>query len=61
RTTRLSGSSRTEYSFYPIPLFQDAVNYSLIIAVKKEKSKNRYEVEITVHNTVGGVKTFKLP
>ncbi|MEM1831775.1 MAG: hypothetical protein QXJ97_09645 [Desulfurococcaceae archaeon] len=33
----------------------------MIIAVKKEKSKNRYEVEIKVHNTVGDVKTFKLP
>ncbi|MEM1832459.1 MAG: N-6 DNA methylase, partial [Desulfurococcaceae archaeon] len=50
-----------DYSLYPVPLFQDVVNYPLIIAVKKEKPEDMHEVEIKVYNTVGDSKTFKLP
>ncbi|MEM1702998.1 MAG: N-6 DNA methylase [Zestosphaera sp.] len=49
-----------DYSLYPVPLFQDAVNYPLIIAVKKEKPEDTHVVEVTVYNTVGDSKTFKL-
>ncbi|MEM1832185.1 MAG: hypothetical protein QXJ97_11735, partial [Desulfurococcaceae archaeon] len=50
-----------DYSLYPVPLFQDVVNYPLIIAVKKEKPGDKHEVDIKVYNTVGDSKTFKLP
>jgi len=50
-----------DYSLLPRPLFQDAVNYPLIIAVKKEKPEDTHVVEVTVYNTVGDSKTFKLP
>ncbi|MEM4827550.1 MAG: N-6 DNA methylase [Desulfurococcaceae archaeon] len=50
-----------DYSLYPVPLFQDVVNYPLIIAVKKEKPEDKHEVNVKVYNTVGDSKTFKLP
>jgi len=50
-----------DYSLYPVPLFQDAVNYPMIIAVKKEKPKPGHKVKITVVNTAGEERTFELP
>ncbi len=50
-----------DYSLHPVPLFQDAVNYPLIIAVKKEKPDNSHRVKITVVNTAGKRRDFDLP
>jgi len=50
-----------DYSLYPVPLFQDAVNYPMVIAVKKEKPKPGHKVKITVANTAGEERTFELP
>jgi len=49
-----------DYSLYPVPLFQDAVNYPLVISIKKEKPDENHKVKITVANTVGGKKGFEV-
>jgi len=50
-----------DYSLYPIPLFQDVVNYPLIISVKKENPDENHKVRITVANTIGNKKSFEVP
>jgi len=50
-----------DYSLYPVPLFQDAVNYPLIISIKKEKPDENHKVRITVANTIGNKKNFDVP
>jgi len=49
-----------DYSLYRRPLFQDAVNYPLIISIKKEKPSKDYKVKIVVFNTIGAKKSFEL-
>jgi len=49
-----------DYSLYPVPLFLDAVNYPLIIAVRKEPPQPGHTVSITVHNTGGRQQSFAL-
>jgi len=49
-----------DYSLYPVPLFLDAVNYPLVIAVKKEPPPPGHKVDITVYNTGGQSQSFAL-
>jgi hypothetical protein len=49
-----------DYSLYPIPLFPDAVNYPLVIAVKKSPSPQGHKVRVTVYNTGGDHRDFEL-
>ncbi|NPA99385.1 MAG: N-6 DNA methylase [Crenarchaeota archaeon] len=50
-----------DYSLYPVSLFEDAVNYPLIIAVKNTDPSPDHAVNVTVYNTVGHRKDFQLP
>jgi len=50
-----------DYSLYPTPLFKDAVNYPLIIAVKKERPGEDHVVRVTVANTAGQKMCFHIP
>jgi len=51
-----------DYSLYPVPLFQDAVNYPLIISIRKapptDEKDTRSMVKVTVFNTVGNSMSF---
>jgi|GEM_PF-1372889 type I restriction-modification system DNA methylase subunit len=51
-----------DYSLYPVPLFQDAVNYPLIISLRKapptDENNTRSIVKVTVFNTVGNSMSF---
>lgn len=47
-----------DYSLYEVPLFQDAINYPLIIAVKKERPGGSDYVKIHIVNTAGNSKDF---
>ena len=49
-----------DYSLSPLALFQDAVNYPLIFAVKKAAPEAGHQVAVTVVNTRGERKTFKV-
>ncbi len=49
-----------DYSLYPIPLFPDAVNYPLVIAVKKSPPPRGHKVRVTVYNTGGDHRDFEL-
>jgi hypothetical protein len=49
-----------DYSLYPIPLFLDAVNYPLVIAVKKSPPPRGHKVHVTVYNTGGDHRDFEL-
>jgi len=49
-----------DYSLYPISLFEDVVNYPLVIAIKKNSPQNNHEVMITLYNTVGDSRSFKI-
>jgi len=50
-----------DYSLYPRPLFQDAINYPLIIAVRKLKPSEGHEVDVTVFNTLEEKRSFRVP
>jgi hypothetical protein len=50
-----------DYSLYPRPLFQDAVNYPLIIAIEKSRPGSNHRVRILVANTAGDLRQFDLP
>jgi methylase of polypeptide subunit release factors len=50
-----------DYSLHPKPLFEDAVNYPLIISVKKERPDGTHRVRVVVSNTKGEVKEFEIP
>ncbi len=47
-----------DYSLHPRPLFEDVVNYPLIISVKKEKPPEDHKVKVTIANTLGSKKHF---
>ncbi|MFZ8807461.1 MAG: Eco57I restriction-modification methylase domain-containing protein [Pyrobaculum sp.] len=49
-----------DYSLYPIPLFPDAVNYPLVIVVKKSPPPRGHKVRVTVYNTGGDHRDFEL-
>ena len=49
-----------DYSLYPISLFEDVVNYPLVIAIKKNSPQNNHQVLITLYNTVGDSRSFKI-
>jgi len=50
-----------DYSLHRVPLFQDVVNYPLVISVQKSKpSSSSHTVNITVYNTGGQPKNFTL-
>jgi len=49
-----------DYSLYPIPLFLDAVNYPLVIAVGKSPPPRGHKVRVTVYNTGGDYRDFEL-
>jgi len=53
-----------DYSLYPVPLFQDAVNYPLIISIRKapptDKKDTRSMVKVAVFNTVGNSMSFNV-
>lgn len=49
-----------DYSLKPTRLFLGAVNYPLILALKKEALQPEHEVDVTVFNTKGDKKTFKV-
>lgn len=49
-----------DYSLYPIPLFPDAVNYPLVIAVKKSPPPRGHKVRVTIYNTGGDHRDFEL-
>jgi hypothetical protein len=49
-----------DYSLYPIPLFPDAVNYPLVIAVRKSPPLRGHKVRVTVYNTGGDHRDFEL-
>lgn len=50
-----------DYSLYPRPLFQDAVNYPLIFSAKKARPLANHQVSVTVVNTAGDKKSFTIP
>jgi hypothetical protein len=47
-----------DYSLYRVSLFQDAVNYPLIIAVRKTTPSKVQNVSVTIHSTSGSSKSF---
>ena len=47
-----------DYSLYPIPLFEDVVNYPLVISVKKSVPPKDHKVDITIYNTAGQSREF---
>ena len=47
-----------DYSLYPVPLFVDAINYPLIIAIKKEEPQSDHKFKITLYNTRGDGRDF---
>ena len=49
-----------DYSLHRVPLFQDAVNYPLIISVQKSPPLLGHKVSITVFNTEGQSMNFDL-
>ena len=50
-----------DYSLYPRPLFQDAVNYPLIMVVRKGGAPGGHHVKVRVANTLGLSKNFMIP
>jgi SAM-dependent methyltransferase len=49
-----------DYSLYPVQLFRDAVNYPLVISVKKSPPPQSHKVKVTVYNTGGKARSFEL-
>ena len=49
-----------DYSLYPVQLFRDAVNYPLILSVKKVSPQKGHRVSVTVYNTGGESKSFEI-
>jgi hypothetical protein len=49
-----------DYSLHPRLLFQDAVNYPMIISVKKQVPTGDHKVKIMVSNTAGEKKEFEI-
>jgi len=50
-----------DYSLHPRRLFQDAVNYPLILAVKKEIPQNQHKVEVIIVNTRAKRRSISVP
>jgi hypothetical protein len=48
-----------DYSLYPVPLFLDAINYPLVIAVGKSPPPRGHKVRVTVYNTGGDRRDFE--
>jgi hypothetical protein len=48
-----------DYSLYPVQLFKDAVNYPLILSVKKAPPQKGHRVSVTVYNTLGESQSFE--
>ncbi|MEM3740532.1 MAG: N-6 DNA methylase [Candidatus Korarchaeum sp.] len=48
-----------DYSLYPVPLFQGAVNYPLILSVRKGGPGG--DVDVEVYNTAGEKRSFSVP
>jgi hypothetical protein len=57
---RLTILRLVDYSLYPAPLFLDAVNYPLVIAMRKSPPPRGHKVRVTVYNTGGGREDFEL-
>ncbi|MFP3200530.1 MAG: hypothetical protein RXR06_11720 [Thermoproteus sp.] len=49
-----------DYSLYPVPLFLDAINYPLVIAVGKSPPPRGHKIRVTVYNTGGDRRDFEL-
>ncbi|MEB3772128.1 MAG: hypothetical protein GSR82_00445, partial [Desulfurococcales archaeon] len=49
-----------DYSLYPIPLFEDVVNYPLVISVKKSVPPMDHRVHVTLYNTTGQSRDFHI-
>ena len=50
-----------DYSLYPRQLFKDAINYPLILVFQKEDLDDKHNVQVTVFNTEGKSKTWRIP
>ena len=42
-----------DYSLYAQPLFEDATNYPLIIALDKREASTEHELDVTIYNIHG--------
>jgi hypothetical protein len=50
-----------DYSLHPRRLFQDATNYPLILAVKKEVPQNQHKAEVIIVNTRAKRRSISIP